>query len=84
MKTIDELPRAIEAEQCVLGGLMLDNSRFDVVSERVTAADFFRQDHRLIFHTIATLAEVSQPFDIITVSEYLEKHNQLEKAGGLP
>ena len=50
----------------------------------MTAADFFRQDHRLIFHTITALAEVSQPFDIITVSEYLEKHDQLEKAGGLP
>jgi replicative DNA helicase len=84
MKTSNELPRAIEAEQCVLGGLMLDNSRFDVVSERVTAADFFRQDHRLIFHTIAALAEASQPFDMITVSEHLEKHGQLEQAGGLP
>ena len=84
MKTINELPRAIEAEQCVLGGLMLDNGRFDLVSERLTATDFFRQDHRLIFQTITPLAETSQPFDIVTVGEHLENRGQLAAAGGLP
>ena len=50
-------PHSLQAEQAVLGGLMLDNSTWDTVADRVTEADFYRRDHQLIFRAIAELAE---------------------------
>ncbi len=76
-------PQNIEAEQSVLGGLMLDNSSWDVVSDRVVEEDFYRKDHRLIFRSIASLAEENKPFDVITLTEWLESRNESENAGGL-
>ncbi len=76
-------PQNIEAEQSVLGGLMLDNSSWDMVSDRVVEEDFYRADHRLIFRSIASLAEESKPFDVITLTEWLESRNEAENAGGL-
>ncbi len=76
-------PHSIEAEQAVLGGLLLDNNAWDQIADRVAETDFYRQDHRLIFQAIAALAEKGQPFDVITLSEYLEPLGQLEQAGGL-
>ncbi len=76
-------PQHIEAEQSVLGGLMLDNSSWDTVSDRVVEEDFYRKDHRLIFRSIASLAEESKPFDVITLTEWLESRNEAENAGGL-
>ncbi|MBK1691141.1 replicative DNA helicase [Ectothiorhodospira mobilis] len=76
-------PHSIEAEQAVLGGLMLENSAWDRVSDRVAEVDFYRYDHRLIFRAIAELAGRNAPFDLVTISERLEARGELEDAGGL-
>ncbi len=76
-------PHSIQAEQSVLGGLLLDNDAWDTVADRVTEVDFYRKDHRLIFRTINDLAEKHQPFDVITLSEALEQTGELEEASGL-
>ena len=76
-------PHSIEAEQAVLGGLMLDNSKFDLVAEIITAGDFYRQDHRLIFGAVERLAAESEPLDVVTLSEFLERAGDIEAAGGL-
>ncbi|MGV3345319.1 replicative DNA helicase [Enterobacteriaceae bacterium LUAb1] len=75
-------PHSLEAEQSVLGGLMLDNERWDNVSERVVAKDFFSRPHRIIFTEMQRLLEASQPIDLITLSESLETKSELEKVGG--
>jgi replicative DNA helicase len=77
-------PHSLEAEQAVLGGLMLENRAWEQVGDRVTEDDFYRRDHRLIFRGIATLAEANQPLDVVTLSEWLKSHELLEDAGGLP
>jgi len=85
-KTVDALrvpPYSIHAEQSVLGGLMLDNQTWDVVADRVGEEDFYRRDHKLIFRAIKQLAEKQTPFDVVTLSEVLEKTGSLEEAGGL-
>ena len=76
-------PHSIEAEQAVLGGLMLENTAWDRVSDRVAEVDFYRYDHRLIFRAIAELAGRNAPFDLVTISERLEARGELEDAGGL-
>jgi len=76
-------PNSIQAEQSVLGGLMLDNQTWDSVADKVVESDFYRKDHRLIFRTIEQLAEKQIPFDIITISEALEAIGELENVGGL-
>ncbi|WP_111497373.1 MULTISPECIES: replicative DNA helicase [Marinobacter] len=76
-------PHSLEAEQAVLGGLMLDNSKWDAVSEVIAAADFYRQDHRLIFGAIERLAGEGEPLDVVTLSEFLERAGDIEDAGGL-
>jgi replicative DNA helicase len=78
------LPHSLEAEQAVLGGLMLDNKRLDAVLEVISEVDFFREDHRLILRMMQKLQENSQPLDVITLAEELDRHNELERAGGLP
>ncbi len=77
-------PHSEEAEQSVLGGLMLDNAAWDRVADRITDGDFYRHDHRLIFRAVAALAERNAPFDMVTVSEQLERSSELEDAGGMP
>lgn len=76
-------PSSIQAEQALLGGLMLDNSAWDKVADLVTEADFYRADHRLVFSAIRALSERRQPFDAITISDYLESRAELSDAGGL-
>jgi replicative DNA helicase len=76
-------PHSVEAEQAVLGGLMLDNATWDAVADRLTAEDFYRRDHQLIFGAIAELAGRSEPCDAVTLSEYLERNNRLDDTGGL-
>ncbi len=76
-------PHSLEAEQSVLGGLMLDNSAWDTVADLVTEGDFYRHDHRLIFRAVSTLCARGEPVDVVTVSEWLEQHKELDKAGGL-
>ncbi len=76
-------PHSIQAEQSVLGGLMLDNQTWDSIADKVIAGDFYRKDHRLIFTTIEQLAEKQEPFDVITLSESLDAIEELQSVGGL-
>jgi replicative DNA helicase len=76
-------PHSVEAEQAVLGGLLLDTSAWDNVADVLRAEDFYRADHRLIFDAIGHLAAQNQPCDVVTVSEHLERASQLNDAGGL-
>jgi replicative DNA helicase len=76
-------PHSIEAEQAVLGGLMLDNNAWERVSDAVSDGDFYRHDHRLIFRAVVTLAERNSPFDVVTLSEQLDKEGHLSQVGGL-
>ncbi|MGK2889818.1 MAG: replicative DNA helicase [Candidatus Malihini olakiniferum] len=75
-------PHSLEAEQSVLGGLMLDNERWDNVTERVVANDFYNRTHRLIFREMQRLLEISKPIDLITLSESLEQKGDLDTVGG--
>lgn len=76
-------PYAIEAEQSVLGGLMLQEQAWDQIAGIVGAYDFYRPEHQQIFNAIKALAEVDQPSDVITVTNHLEKLGVLESAGGM-
>ncbi|MGY4535572.1 replicative DNA helicase [Pseudomonas sp. TE3786] len=76
-------PHSIEAEQAVLGGLMLDNNAWERVLDQVSDGDFYRHDHRLIFRAIAKLADHNSPFDVVTLSEQLDKEGQTSQTGGL-
>ena len=76
-------PHSIEAEQSVLGGLFLDKDSLIKVVERVRADDFYRQDHRIIYKAIIDLDNDGKPFDLVTVAEWLESHQQLDEVGGL-
>jgi replicative DNA helicase len=76
-------PNSVEAEQSVLGGLMLDNRAFEAVSERLQPDDFFRHQHRHIYTVICKLAEEEKPFDVLTLSDELKDIEELENAGGL-
>nr|WP_301515425.1 replicative DNA helicase [Halomonas sp.] len=76
-------PHSLEAEQSVLGGLMLDNQAWDHISDRLAADDFYRYEHRLVFNVMLHLAEAGQPLDVVTLSEALEARDQLDSVGGL-
>ncbi len=76
-------PHSLESEQSLLGGLMLDNAAWDKVADVVTAEDFYRKDHAIIFRAIGALAEDRRPADAVTVSEYLENRGELASVGGL-
>ncbi len=75
-------PQSLEAEQAVLGGLLLDNRAWDRIADRLSEQDFYRREHQLIFAAIAALNAESRPADIVTVSERLGAV-QLETIGGL-
>lgn len=66
-------PHSIEAEQSVLGGLLLDNSAYDRIADFVSADDFYRFDHRIIFQHIVRLVSAAKPADVITVNESLRR-----------
>jgi replicative DNA helicase len=76
-------PHSIEAEQSLIGGLLLDNNAWDRIADLVGEADFYRDDHRRIFRHIAKLIELGKPADVITVFESLDKSNEAESSGGL-
>jgi len=76
-------PFSIEAEQSVLGGLLIDNDAWEKTADLLVQGDFYRRDHGLIFDAISVLAERDDPFDIITLSEWLDKNNELDNVGGL-
>ena len=76
-------PHSIEAEQSVLGGLLLDNAAYDRIADFVSADDFYRFDHRLIFQHIVKLVGAAKPADVITVFESLTSAGKAEEVGGL-
>lgn len=78
------VPHSLEAEQCVLGGLMLDNDAWPQIARILTEEDFYPTHHRLIYRAIAELAGHQQPFDVITLGETLDAQGALTAAGGLP
>jgi replicative DNA helicase len=77
-------PHSVEAEQSVLGGLLLEATALDKITDLVQPDDFYRQEHRLIFRQIVRLSEQAKPVDVITVAEALEIAGELDKVGGLP
>ncbi|MDC9606956.1 SPI-7-type island replicative DNA helicase [Xenorhabdus griffiniae] len=82
-KNIDPLAfYAEEAEQSVLGGLMLENDRWDEVAPLLQPEDFFSHAHRIIWQKMAELCHANFPIDLITLQDALEKSGQLEHAGG--
>jgi replicative DNA helicase len=76
-------PHSIEAEQAVLGGLLLDSQSWDDVADVLRSEDFYRPDHRLVFEAIGQVAGAGKPADAVTVSEHLERIGRLADAGGL-
>ncbi len=74
-------PHSQEAEQAVLGALMIDHRAWERVSDRLISKDFYRHDHQLIFKAMTDLAERNQPFDVITVAETLKMRQQLDSVG---
>lgn len=76
-------PHSVEAEQSVLGGLMLDNGAWEQIGDVLVEQDFYRHDHQLIFRAIAQLMEQSQPVDVITLAEWHDKRGELDQVGEL-
>lgn len=76
-------PHSIEAEQAVLGGIMLRNNAWDRIGDVITEHDFYRGDHRLVWRTITRLIEDNKPADVVTVFEALKNSGDLQDAGGL-
>jgi len=91
MSAIDDLqldairvpPHSIEAEQSVLGGLLLDNAAWDRIADLLTESDFYRYDHRQIFSHIGKLIAATKPADVITVFESLTSVGKADEVGGL-
>src|SRR5215470_6828081 len=75
-------PHSVEAEQSLLGALLLDNQAFDRVADLVGAEDFYRDDHRRIWRHIAKLIEANRPADVVTVTESIEASEDKDKTGG--
>ena len=82
--TVSLPPHSVEAEQSVLGGLLLENSAYDRIADILTEEDFYRQEHRYVFRAIARLIELSRPADVVTVQEQLQQQDELSAVGGLP
>lgn len=83
--TMDSLkvpPHSLDAEQSVIGGLLLDNGAWDKVSTMLCEDDFYRFEHRLLFKVISQLAKKESPFDVITVTEALKEAGEVDNIGG--
>jgi replicative DNA helicase len=76
-------PHSIEAEQSVLGGLLLDNQAWERVADLLSESNFYRDDHRRIYRHIGKLMEKSRPADMVTVFESIEQSEDKDKTGGL-
>ncbi|MBM3384906.1 MAG: replicative DNA helicase [Betaproteobacteria bacterium] len=75
-------PNSVEAEQSLLGGLLIDNTAFDRVADLVSAEDFYRDDHRRIWRHVLRLIESGRPADVVTVGESIEASEDKDRAGG--
>ena len=76
-------PHSIEAEQSVLGGLLLDTGAYDKISDAISESDFYRDEHRRIFRVIQRMQERGKPADVVTVAEALDAAGETEHTGGL-
>ena len=76
-------PHSVEAEQAVLGGVLIDNDAWDRIAGILTAAHFYRNDHRVVFDAVSCLCDEGRPCDVVTVAERLDRDGQLESSGGL-
>jgi replicative DNA helicase len=76
-------PNSVEAEQSVIGGLLLDNQAWDRIGDVIRADDFYRYDHRIIFEHIAKLIDSSRPADVVTVYEALQSSGKAQEVGGV-
>lgn len=76
-------PQSLEAEQSLLGGLLLDNHRWDDVSSMVVTKDFYHQNHQVIFKAMSDLANADSPLDVVTVADKLTSEDNLQKVGDL-
>ena len=76
-------PHSIEAEQSVLGGLMLNNSVWESVDELLLETDFYRQDHRVIYRVMKRLINEDAPLDVVTLAEALDSVSELDSVGGI-
>ena len=75
-------PQNLEAEQAVLGGIMIDNDAINRVVDVIDPGDFYRESHRKIFRAMIEISEKSEPIDLVTLSDLLKGRNELEEAGG--
>ncbi len=75
-------PHSVEAEQSLLGALLIDNQAFDRIADLVSGEDFYRDDHRRIWRHIQKLIENSRPADVVTVAESIEASEDKDKTGG--
>ena len=76
-------PHSVEAEQAVLGGLLLSNAAWDRIGDLITESDFYRHDHRLLWRAITKLVEDNKPADVLTVTEALKSTGEIQDVGGL-
>jgi replicative DNA helicase len=76
------IPHSVEAEQSVLGGLMIDSNAWDKVADRLNEEDFYRHNHQVIYRVMLDLAASNQPFDVLTLSEALKERKSLADVGG--
>ncbi len=76
-------PHSVEAEQAVLGGLLLSNSAWDRVGDVIAESDFYRADHRVLWRTITRLVEENKPADVLTVAEALKQNGEIQDVGGI-
>ena len=76
-------PHSVEAEQAVLGGVLLDNGAWDRIADILAGTHFYRGDHRAVFNAVAALCEEGRPCDAVTVAERLDRDGQLDSSGGL-
>lgn len=76
-------PHSIEAEQSLIGGLLIDNTAWDRIGDVVRETDFYRDDHRRIFRHIGKLCQQGKPADVVTVYESIEQSNEVDQTGGL-
>ncbi|HWU83851.1 MAG TPA: replicative DNA helicase [Rhodocyclaceae bacterium] len=83
LATLKLPPHSIEAEQSLIGGLLLDNTAWDRIGDVVAEGDFYRDDHRRIFRHISRLIEVGRPADVLTVSESIVNADEVEQTGGM-
>lgn len=79
----ESLPHSTEAEQAVIGSLLIDNAAWATVESLINDQDFYRDDHRLIFRHISTLLKNSGVADIVTVFDSIQKANEVEQTGGI-